>query len=388
MSRSDIRSNILLVRGDIDSQFPCVFVGDKPISEPTLIRKYTVDIPRVTGYRPKGRLYGNRTGNKEYNKDLSEYLGLPPKKWARIFNAVTISTWIKPVEWYVEKLARGFGGKWNLDRVLRIWQYREILEQARADNIENVIPVLFYLGLTPAEAKSRLGRARWKRIAHNSFSRNMLLADNSLEAIDIPSTAIPYLKMSRARPKSLEWACRNRVTPLKHAHAIVALAMECEDAARMASKVGEQVNYSWSLRRMREEHERLSRMITAQKYSDTPFDLWNEIGGLSVEADGFRATWLKSAAEIAQEGHAMHHCVASYISDAAEGSYAVFSVRDEHGGRYSTLGISLDLDCSDIAAVDQHCCAMNDRPKGVGKIESAVINAMHDALKKRVQEAA
>lgn len=364
-----IRSNILKVTADHANR--CVHVGDKVITRPTLIRNYAHDLPNLVDFIPEhGRLCcpktarGRRmsTGDKAFNRELTEYLGLPPKKWASVFNGVATSVWIRPIEWYVNRLARGMRGRVSLGQVEMIWQCKSILDQARSDGIAHIVPILLVEKAPPDAVKRKVGRSRWKRLAHNSFSRNALIARFGMESMDLPSTAIPYAAWADER--ALHWACNNRDCRLKDRQRLLALAHIYEDTYRMALRLGECFNDRWSLRRMLEEHDRLSKAITKGKYSDNPFDLYERVGDFCVKHQGWAAVWLKSPYEIAEEGNAMRHCVASYIPDACEGRYLVFSIRNVAGNRYSTLGVSVD--CVDEGSSEsfwlrpvQHLCAMN-----------------------------
>ena len=75
------------------------------------------------------------------------------------------------------------------------------------------------------------------------------------------------------------------------------------------------------LRRLREEHDRRAAEWARAKSDPTP---WGE--PWSCEMDGFRFRLLNSFADFSEEGHTMHHCVASYAQDAKSGRYIIMRI--------------------------------------------------------------
>jgi len=141
---------------------------------------------------------------------------------------------------------------------------------------------------------------------------------------------------------------------------MVELATLFGDTKGMASQLDATFNPEWGLRRMQEEHDRMSNEITRMKYGDDPFPIYNEIGDLIVESENYQATMLTNPAEVAEEGSQMRHCVASYNMDCNMGSYVVFSITDFEGNRISTLGISVSKQREEVAT-NQHYGKMNSR---------------------------
>jgi hypothetical protein len=61
---------------------------------------------------------------------------------------------------------------------------------------------------------------------------------------------------------------------------------------------------------------------------------------LAQEIGDFFVVPLASLKELASEGRRMQHCVASYETRCVNGMYQVFSIRDLHGNRIATLGLT------------------------------------------------
>jgi hypothetical protein len=113
---------------------------------------------------------------------------------------------------------------------------------------------------------------------------------------------------------------------------------------------------------MHEEHDRVSRAIAAGRFSDEHFEELAHVIPLHVNCQDWTAQLLESPLDIAEEGRAMRHCIASYIGEVAHGEYAVFSIRNPAGERYSTLGLHIDLDPTGgycRVETDDHRCAIN-----------------------------
>ena len=364
-----IRDNILKVTPDHENRV--VWVGGKCIENPTFIKSLK-DVIQVSGVRDiKGHTWTNnktrkRNGNKEFNKDLSERLGLPWSQWKKVYNYHAYSVWVDPVKYHVDKFSYNPAGV--IDHMVeKVWKNKEILDQLYEDGIYNVAPACLKLEKNPNEAKKELGRSLWKKVSNNSFSRNFLIfSKHSLarrncsevfpELFNIPTTALNY----NYPPDALIWACENRDCYLKNKYRIFQLVNLFRDTKGMADRHGFTFNPEWGLRRMQEEHDRMSNEITRMKYGGDPFPIYNEIGDLVIESENYRATMLTNPAEVAEEGSQMRHCVASYNMDCNMGSYVVFSITDFEGNRISTLGVSVSKQREEVAT-NQHYGKMNSR---------------------------
>jgi len=235
----------------------------------------------------------------------------------------------------------------------------ELLQQCRKDGIANIIPIVAYYGKSPQELKKTLGENKWKKLCKNTYSRNRLIFLQSnkgitpVEWVDTPSTLLKGRK--QWTPEVYSWLIRTQDVALKKITTdseIRRQAMYYTDTKRMCNDAGETFNPNWSKRRMKEEHERLSRMqreIANRKQAerDAQYAKLLEVdfrelhSGLDVIqfASGVVATPLVSMQQVQEEGSKMHHCVGSYASMCAEGDYLVWHLTK--GDVATTLGITV-----------------------------------------------
>jgi hypothetical protein len=98
-----------------------------------------------------------------------------------------------------------------------------------------------------------------------------------------------------------------------------------EDACSMAFKLNEKINLAWSLRRLKEEHDRWSKTFT--KYV---IELDNEPLNnrqIFIDFNDFiGGGLLTQSAELAGEGFRQHHCVASYKYRVNNGECSIFHI--------------------------------------------------------------
>ncbi len=194
------------------------------------------------------------------------------------------------------------------------------------------------------------GQGLWRKLCANSRTRNYLICVKMRDGHEWRSHCIPYssVKLLKAFPstalkygipcdETTLWASKN-IKRLKDKDQILLLSHLYGDTQNMARQAGERINFKWSERRMREEHDRLAREITAKKYYTKPFDT---LGGIPrhIQSGKFEAILLDSPFEMANEGALMGNCVASYIQRVANGNYLVYRVLKD-GQHSSTLGIS------------------------------------------------
>jgi len=97
------------------------------------------------------------------------------------------------------------------------------------------------------------------------------------------------------------------------------------DAARLAFKLNETINVSWSKRRLKEEHDKWSKKYTeiALEIDNRPLNIhpvftkFNEFIGGGI---------LLSTKELAIEGNRQRHCVATYSHSVDSGRTAIFNL--------------------------------------------------------------
>ena len=235
----------------------------------------------------------------------------------------------------------------------------ELLQQCRKDGIANIIPIVAYFKKSPQELKKALGETTWKKLCKNTYSRNRLLflkSDARFTPVEwnaVPSTILKSRMYSE--PEVYLWLIRTQDIPLKNYPKNSNIQREVRiyfDTQLMCRDAGETFNPNWSKRRMKEEHDRLSRMqqeIANRRQAERnaeyakllKVDFRELHKGLEVmEFDsGVVAVPLVNMQQVQEEGSKMHHCVGSYASMCAKGEYLVWHLTK--GDVETTLGINV-----------------------------------------------
>ncbi len=97
------------------------------------------------------------------------------------------------------------------------------------------------------------------------------------------------------------------------------------DTVNMAYELGRRVNLRWSPRRWREEHDKLSKVVTVKRLRDE-----NIAYDVSAFSRHLPTSWpgylLTSSMTLGLEGHRQDHCVAAYASLVEAGACAIATV--------------------------------------------------------------
>ncbi|AHK11115.1 PcfJ-like protein [Shewanella sp. phage 1/4] len=288
---------------------------------------------------------------QHYKKFTSQYK-ITPSAFMKVHNAIKTQQWIDPVRELSKRLCFMFNGKPNPSLMEKLHTQLPIIKEIQNDEIDNIIPISFLLGLSPQELKNTLGKGLWKKLCRNTFTRNNLIAKTyrmggdgrgGAERLEIlnqfPSTV---LKRGFNSPVQFSeagvWLCNNK---LHHEENIRHIQNIFNDTQSMASQVGKKFTPAkWSLLQLEEKHEEYLEMINARKYSPQALPSMKNITVKEDEYKGYRINLLESPLLIRNEGTKMHHCVGSYTNRVAMGEYLVYSVtKDEK--KTSTLGINI-----------------------------------------------
>ncbi len=109
------------------------------------------------------------------------------------------------------------------------------------------------------------------------------------------------------------------------------------DTLRMARILGVKVNCSWSKRRLKEEHDNMSKKITDIIFIDGDRDM--SIADNYINFSKFSGyQLLTTTKQMAFEGRRQNHCVASYVGSVECGNSAIYHIKDftlELGNGYS-----------------------------------------------------
>ena len=304
-------------------------------------------------------LLGNDKRNTKANaKAFYEKHGITAVNVVKIVRGIAYNEILKQFpEWY--KLSR------TTSWIPSVWKFKyldteDLLQQCKKDGIENVIPIVAWYKKSPQELKKALGENQWKKFCKNSYSRNRLLflkGNDSFSPVDWDTLPSTLLKARLANPPEVyEWLLRtqeiafNRI--IKHASSLHREVCTYLDTKSMCKSAGETFNPKWSKRRMKEEHDRLSRMqqqIANRKRAERDAeyaklltkDFREMHKGLEVTKfdSGVIATPLLNMQQVQDEGVKMKHCVGAYAIQCAEGEYLVWHLTK--GATETTLGINV-----------------------------------------------
>lgn len=267
--------------------------------------------------------------------------------------------------------------KRHLDIPSNYRDVKPLVLQCVRDGISNVAPLVAVTGMEPAALKSNLGKGLWKKYCKRSLTANTIVShtirdrtvEDPIEALKelylIPITFLKYSEYKYSTYRSVIGRIlrqERKSTALSEYRDIYQIV---QDTHQMAEDLGEKVNPDWSLKRFKEEHERLALLqlegsFSSEKFSSETYMRLPEVfkGSLGV------ARLLTSELEVAKEGRIMHHCVGGYASSCTGGIYAVYHISDKLGGE-STLGLRCGEAYKDMSSVwrfNQHYSHNNMNP--------------------------
>jgi len=99
------------------------------------------------------------------------------------------------------------------------------------------------------------------------------------------------------------------------------------DTIKMGKTLNRKVNMAWSEKRLKEEHDDMSYIITDIVLTECNAPLSNAQLYLDfAKFTGYKI--LKSTKELALEGRRLNHCVGGYASSVNSGGSAIFSIQD------------------------------------------------------------
>ena len=298
---------------------------------------------------------------KEASTKIGDYLGCSFAKWKKVWNAIQYDFWIRPIEHHSWRFAFNRQKKPKASHIRMIWCKKKELDECLENGTYNISPFIFYCQKNPKQLKETLGKANWKQICKNSFSRNKKLAQhmqsfyqyefvegpanhirlNFEKVKDLPSTAFDYYhEPIRTRPLVVSAALRN-MSVIKNKNDFRYKFHIINDTYNMSRQIdGEEFNFNWSLKKIIEKHDKYKKIIDARKHGDGEFPYVGKITEyLSLE--NFEATLLKTGLEVAQEGREMYHCVGMYSKYCYAYERVVYSVT-RNGEKYSTLSFRID----------------------------------------------
>lgn len=313
------------------------------------IGNFSIDKYTATAFKPwlhkvllDNDCYASTYPRKAYYKTATEVLQCTPSVLYKHFMKLQYKVYIVPYLEYMNKIGFNKGGV-NIAALDKIIKNKELLEQAKKDNLWNLIPFICHFSKSPAELKVIFGKD-WRKIANNSLHRNKYLSvigNTIVEYIDVPTTLIKQRRLtchSANLLKHLELHYKGKWKDIGKNSSVIDLFVDTE---RLADNLSKLVNPAWTPRRLKEEHDKMSKEINAKKYSKEVFKSIENVQVKELQHKGVHAVLLDNAFDIADEGTCMNHCVGLYSRAVATGDYLVYSVRDLSKNRLSTVGINI-----------------------------------------------
>lgn len=185
--------------------------------------------------------------------------------------------------------------------------------QLHADGLAQITPVLLVTGKTVSQLRAELGRSAWRRIHHDTEATNFLKCliwmkyqeDATWgEISDLPRT---HLRSCR---NAIDWPTAQFAARLAAPGQFAQVAMLYRDTLKM----GGSPKNSWSLPRLRREHDALAVALSIKRASPATWAVPFE-----YEFEGYIFRRLISDRDFVQEGKMQRHCVAAYIQEARAG---------------------------------------------------------------------
>lgn len=99
------------------------------------------------------------------------------------------------------------------------------------------------------------------------------------------------------------------------------------DSLSMAKTLNNKINLSWSVKRLKKEHDKMSKIITDITYSELNMPLNNHIIYKKfAEFSGYKL--LESSKELVYEGMKRKHCVGTYVNRVNSHLSGIYSINE------------------------------------------------------------
>ena len=303
-----------------------------------------------------------------------------------------------------------------------MYDLKEILEQAKQDGQHNLIDIIKVTGLPPYELRKKFGKGLWKSICHNSKYRNkeisrfIKIAINAKTPTNFSFDEISILNnMPTVKINQMIYLYKDsflldstKITEFFSLQCIIEkenrldarnMILYVNDTIRMAKDLNQPFNPSWSAKRVKKEHDRLSMLGMERSFGSsvdkeikhavdfennliesinsydgrnplysqicyedgfifspqTPFDyLYGytshlksakvsdkfKLQAMLFQRMAYKITVLKTPKDYIEESNKMNHCIWSYAKNAQAGRYLAFHV-DEYRVRRNNNGTIL-----------------------------------------------
>lgn len=315
---------------------------------------------------------------KDRYKYYKQKLGVSPKQFTRMWNAVVLKNYIPTdVKHIAMKYCRGRLGRYQKNRLDALRNNKGSILQLENDGMSNLIPISLAYSFKynkPFCAKSfrhEVGKSLWKRLLRNSTTRNNLIAyyieviDRTylidepvstplMSVINVPSSCIP-----RRMDKPL--ICENTINVLRKERKLTtdwntkaSLNNIIRDTKLMLENLEMKLpkgHTKYGIEDWKELHTKCIDLTNKAKYSDN-YISWLRKYDKTLELGNLEAKVLTSKFAVKCEGEEMKHCVGGYADMVSNKKYVVWSITKD-GKRYSTLGLHYDNN-NQIFYINQH----------------------------------
>ena len=287
--------------------------------------------------------------------EAGDIFGCSATKFAHMLRGALYRVYVRPYKHVLNRIAYNSKGL-NTQIYTKVVNNWGMITQYIADGNEH-LATFGALSGTAEESKKVFGKGLWKKLCHNTKSRNDLIVKVALslwngtpdfrlirELNKIPSTLLkgttfPPLIITNdcifeyATPLLAKYKTCKAITRavLTYTHNIIT------DTIRMLDG---NINVNWSINTWDRRHKELAEVRNQALLGSK--EIFEATGKYPKTIDGgnFFATLLDSEYAIKQEGKAQHHCCGIYSDFVKRGEYVIYSIKGLND-EVSTLGIPL-----------------------------------------------
>lgn len=265
------------------------------------------------------------------------------------------------------------------------------------DNQDHLVMLCVFSQLNINEIKKILSPLSWKNLINNKFECNSKLYQaylkvpsnffkciNALYTLDDKNTVQLFLKRMK------EQFHKDLLTEIQYIK-IHNLNEESfnnltnvTDAKRMALEQGRDFNIKWSPKRMKREHDDLSRQAKLFMYGiapDTVFKLSETAENVlsnKIKNPKLKYKVLTKGINYVEESEKMHHCIASYAKEAVRGEYITIHINnDEYDATFGIRVVnSKTLMADQIKGISNN----NDIPQEIEEMKNTILSVLNENL--------
>lgn len=273
---------------------------------------------------------------RDFNRALQEKLRLSQRLAIRMFNGRMWTAFLENIPPKIRAMCYR-GAKADAVVINNYWKHKDQIELMISREELHLVPFMLWHEISPENLRKTWGREIYKKIYANKASRNLALAKHRaflshlVELVSLPTSILlkncdPFWSRFFTNNFPGNWT-KDIEIPERRLF---------EDTIRFG--VSEHIACKWSLRRLREEHDRLVKEYQAKALGSP-----ERFEGLppypTFEVGEYRFKLLDSPLAMNQEGLDMKHCVGTYAPYVVKGDYLTYSVITP--SERLTLGLSI-----------------------------------------------